>query len=223
VLHPAELSAVWMSLLVGTVALLLGLPLGIGLGWLLARRRFRGKSLLEALIFLPLVLPPVVTGYMLLLGLGRNSLLGGLLEELGIRVVFTWLGMAVAGMVVGLPLLVRAVRISMEGVEPGLEQAARTLGLGPVATFRRVTLPLALPGILGGALLAFARALGEFGATVMIAPGTPGTRTIALEIYREASVPGGEGAVLRLAAVSVLLSVIALLGTERLSARRTAS
>jgi molybdate transport system permease protein len=213
-----EGSALRMSLLVGTAALLLVLVPGIALGWLLARRRFRGKALVEALVFLPLVLPPVVTGYLLLVVFGQRGWIGGFLQRfLGIHVVFTWLGMAVAGAVVGLPLLVRAVRLSVSAVDPGLESAARTLGLGPWPTFFRVTFPLARPGILAGALLAFARALGEFGATVMVAPNTAGTRTLALEIYRQASVPGGEAAVARLALLSVALSVAALLAVEFLA------
>jgi molybdate transport system permease protein len=188
---------------------------GVALGWLLARVRFRGKILVEAVVFLPLVLPPVVTGYFLLVVLGRRGVLGGFLyESWGIQIAFTWVGMAVAGAVVGLPLLVRAVWLAVNAVDPGLEEAARTLGFGRWRTFWRVTLPLARGGILAGSLLAFARALGEFGATVMVAPNIPGTRTLALEIFRQASVPGGEAQVMRLAALSVGLSLLALLGTE---------
>jgi len=210
-----------MSLEVGVGALLLLLPIGVGLGWLLARRRFRGKAILEAVVLLPLVLPPVVTGYLLLVLFGRRGWIGEpLFEWFGIRVAFTTLGMVLAGAAVGLPLLVRAVRLAVENVDPGLEAAARTLGAGPWETFRRITLPLARSGILAGSLLAFARAVGEFGATVMVAPNTPGTRTLALEIYREASTPGGEGAVLRLALLSILLSFGALLGTEWLARPR---
>jgi molybdate transport system permease protein len=218
-LPPAEWSAIGMSLLVGTTALVILLPAGVLLGWLLARKRFPGKLLVEALVFLPLVLPPVVTGYLLLVVFGQNGLLGGLLRFLDLRIVFTWFGMALAGAVVGLPLLVQAVRLSVETVDPGLEAAARTLGWGPRAVFLRVTLPLARTGILAGALLAFVRALGEFGATVMVAPNIPGTRTLALEVYHQASVPGGEGAVARLAVISILLSFFALMGNERLLRR----
>lgn len=219
-LTSAEWSALGMSLLVGSVALLLALPFGLGLGWLLARRSFRGKLAVEALVFLPLVLPPVVTGYFLLVILGANGWIGGVLRDVfGVRVVFTWFAMALAGAVVGLPFLVRAVRLSVEAVDPGLEAAARTLGAGPWSVFWRVTLPLARPGLIAGALLAFVRALGEFGATVMVAPNVAGTRTLALEIYRQASIPGGEGAVLRLAAISVALSFAALMGSEWLFAR----
>jgi len=210
-----------MSLLVAGAALALALPAGIALGWLLARRRFPGKALVEALIFLPLVLPPVVTGYFLLVLFGRNGWVGGLLHDVfGLQIVFTWVGMALAGAVVGLPFLVRAVRLSVEAVDPGLESAARTLGSGPWRTFFRITLPLAFPGILAGAVLAFARALGEFGATVMVAPNVAGTRTLALEIFRQAAVPGGEGAILRLSIIAVVLALAGLLGTEWLAGRR---
>jgi molybdate transport system permease protein len=216
----AEMSALGMSLLVGVTGLLLILPLGVFLGWLLARRRFRGKVLMEAVVFLPLVLPPVVTGYLLLVLFGRRGWIGAFLDRaFGVEIVFTWFAMALAGGIVGLPLLVRSVRLAVERVDPGLEEAARTLGSGGWDTFRRVTFPLARPGLLAGSLLAFARALGEFGATVMVAPNTEGTRTLALEIYRQASIPGGEGAVVRLGAISIALSLAALLGTEVLARR----
>jgi molybdate transport system permease protein len=219
-LDPAERSALVMSLLVGGTGLLLVLPPGVFLGWLFARRRFRGRLLLEAVVFLPLVLPPVVTGYLLLILLGKHGWLGGAIHRLfGVDLVFTWVAMALAGGVVGLPLLVRTVRVAIGGVDPGLEDASRTLGVGGWGTFRRVTLPLAWPGIVAGSLLAFARALGEFGATVMVAPNVAGTRTLALEIYHQAAIPGGEGAVARLAVISVALSFGALLGTELLIRR----
>jgi len=209
-----------MSLLVAATALLLALPPGIALGWILARKRFRGRVLVEALIFLPLVLPPVVTGYLLLVLFGQHGVLGRwLFESFGVRLVFTWFAMALAGAVVGLPFLVRAVKLSVESVDRGLEEASRTLGLGPWRTGMRITFPLARSGILAGALLAFARALGEFGATVMVAPNVAGTRTLALEIFRQASVPGGETAVARLAILSILLSLGALVGTEWLASR----
>ena len=215
ILTPAEWSALRMSLLVAGASLVVALPAGVALGWIFARRRFFGKAVLEAVVFLPLVLPPVVTGYLLLMVFGRNGWVGRLLwDVLGLQVVFTWVGMALAAAVVGLPLLVRAVRLTFEGVDPGLESAARTLGAGPWRTFWRVTLPLARPGIVAGGLLAFARGLGEFGATVMVAPNVAGTRTLALEIYRQAAIPGGEAAVGRLALISIALSLAALLGTE---------
>jgi molybdate transport system permease protein len=215
-----EWSALGMSLLVGITALAMSLVPGIAVGCFFARRRFRGKFLLESIVFLPLVLPPVVTGYLLLVLLGRRSWFGGFLHDaFGLQIVFTWFAMAIAGAVVGFPLLVRAVRLSVAAVEPDLEEASRTLGHGPWSTFVRVTLPLARPGILAGALLAFARALGEFGATVMVASNLPGTRTLALEIYRQASIPGGEPVVLRLALLSIVLSLLALLATEVVAGR----
>lgn len=219
-LTSAEWSALRISLLVGAAALVIILPPGIALGWLFARRRFAGKSVLEAVVLLPLVLPPVVTGYLLLMIFGRSGWLGQFLwESLGVQIIFTWVGMALAAGAVGLPLLVRAVRQSMEAVDPGLEAAARTLGRGPWHTFFSVTLPLARAGILSGALLAFVRALGEFGATIMVASNLPGTRTLALEIFRRTSVPGGETAIARLGAISIVLSMLALLGTDRLARR----
>ena len=217
-----EWSALVMSLLVASTALVLVLPPGIALGWFFARHSFRGKLLLEGLVFLPLVLPPVVTGYMLLVVLGKNGWIGGFLSDvLGVQIVFTWVGMAIAGALVGLPFLVRAVRLAVEAVDPALEEASRTLGLGPWRTFVRVTLPMARSGILAGAMLAFARALGEFGATVMVAPNVAGTRTLALEIFRQASVPGGEAAVARLGLISIALSLLALVGTEWITQRAT--
>ncbi len=161
-----------------------------------------------------------MTGYLLLVLFGRNGWLGRFLwETLNIQIIFTWVAMAMAAGAVGLPLLVRAVRQSVEAVDPGLEAAARTLGRGPWRTFFSVTLPLARPGIISGALLAFVRALGEFGATMMVAPNLPGTRTLALEIFRQASVPGGETAIARLGAISIALSLLALLGADRLTRR----
>ncbi len=223
-LNALEWSALRMSLLVAGAGLAVAVPLGVFLGWLLARRRFRGKALLEALIFLPLVLPPVLTGYLLLVVFGREGGLGRLAwQGLGVQIAFTWVAMALAAAVVGLPLLVRSVRLAVEGVDPGLEAASRTLGHGPWRTLWKVTLPLARPGIIAGAVLAFARGLGEFGATVMVAPNVPGTRTLALEIYRQAAIPGHEAEIFRLAAVSVGLSVAALLVTEWIAARERRS
>jgi molybdate transport system permease protein len=218
-----EWGALRVSVLVAGAALLLVLPAGTALGWLLARGRFRGKAILEAVIFLPLVLPPVVTGYLLLVLLGPNSWLGGPLRRgLGLEIVFTTKGMILAAAAVGLPLMVRGARVAIEAVEPGLVDAARTLGHGRWSAFRRVTLPLARNGILAGAVLAFARALGEFGATVMVASNLPGTRTLALEVYRQIGEPGTEAIVARLAVLSVLLSLAALLGTEWLARPRRA-
>lgn len=219
-MDPALLSAVRVSLITAAGSLALALPPGIFLGWFLARKRFRGRTLVEAAVLLPLVLPPVVTGYLLLLLFGRNGWIGGWLHDtLGVSLVFNLFGMMLAGAVVGLPLLVRGVEVAIRGVDPGLEAAARTLGHSPWGAFRRITLPLARHGLIAGAVLAFARALGEFGATMLVAPNLDGTRTLALEIFRQASVPGGEGMVLRLGALSMVLSFAALLIADRLGRR----
>ena len=174
-LTPVELTALGLSLRVASVSVAASLPLAVLAARVLARQRFFGKSLLEGLLSLPLVLPPVAVGYLLLLGLGRRGPIGGLLEEgLGISVAFTWKGAAIASAVVAFPLMVRAIRVSMESVNPKLESAARTLGARPLRVFLTVTLPLSAPGILAGAILAFARSLGEFGATITFVSNIPG-------------------------------------------------
>jgi molybdate transport system permease protein len=225
VLTAAEWEAVRLTLLVASVAVIGSLPLGIFAGWLLARRSFPGKFLLDAAINLPLVLPPVVTGYLLLVTFGRHGLLGGVLENtLGLRFVFDWKGAALASAVVGFPLLVRPIRLAFAAVDERLVQAARSLGAGPVDAFWTIMLPLARPGILSGCVLAFARSMGEFGATIMIAGNIPGrTRTIPLLIYSELDAPGGMEASLRLVIVSVVIAAGALLVGEfldRLGRRR---
>ena len=211
-LSAEEWSAVALSLRVALVATLLSLPVAIGLGYLLARRQFRGKSLLETALNLPLVLPPVVVGYLLLVAFGRNGLLGRWLESwLGIQLVFDWKGAVVASAVMAFPLMVRAIRVAMAGVDPRLEQAARTLGAGRRETFFRITLPLARRGIIAGTVLGFARSIGEFGATIMIAGNIPGaTQTIPLEVYSLLNSPGGTERRTRLAVVSVLIAAAAL-------------
>nr|WP_315383044.1 molybdate ABC transporter permease subunit [uncultured Sphingomonas sp.] len=221
-LSAEEWGIVLLSLKVGGVAVLAVLPLAFALAWLLARGRFPGKLLLDALVHLPLVVPPVVTGWMLLLAFAPAGPIGGLLERwFGATVLFRWSGAAIAAGVMALPLMVRAIRLSLEAVDQRLEQAARSLGAGPVRTFATVTLPLALPGVLAGLVLGFARALGEFGATISFVSNVPGeTETLPLAIYSALQVPGGEGQVLRLAAVSVAIAFVALLGSE-LVARRT--
>ncbi|MET3713046.1 molybdate transport system permease protein [Sphingomonas trueperi] len=221
-LSAEEWGIVLLSLKVGGVAVLAVLPLAFALAWLLARGRFPGKLLLDALVHLPLVVPPVVTGWMLLLAFAPAGPIGGLLERwFGVTVLFRWSGAAIAAGVMALPLMVRAIRLSLEAVDQRLEQAARSLGAGPVRTFATVTLPLALPGVLAGLVLGFARALGEFGATISFVSNVPGeTETLPLAIYSALQVPGGEGQVLRLAAVSIAIAFIALLGSE-LVARRT--
>lgn len=215
-LTAAEWEAVRLTLLVASVAVIGSLPLGILAGWLLARRSFPGKFLLDAAINLPLVLPPVVTGYLLLVTFGRHGLLGGVLENtLGLRFVFDWKGAALASAVVGFPLLVRPIRLAFAAVDERLVQAARSLGAGPVDAFWTIMLPLARPGILSGCVLAFARSMGEFGATIMIAGNIPGrTRTIPLLIYSELDAPGGMEASLRLVVVSVVIAAGALLVGE---------
>lgn len=221
-LSAEEWGIVLLSLKVGGVAVLAVLPLAFALAWLLARTRFPGKLLLDALVHLPLVVPPVVTGWMLLLAFAPAGPIGGLLERwFGVTVLFRWSGAAIAAGVMALPLMVRAIRLSLEGVDRRLEQAARSLGAGPVRTFATVTLPLALPGVLAGLVLGFARALGEFGATIAFVSNVPGeTETLPLAIYSALQVPGGEGQVLRLAGVSIAIAFVALLGSE-LVARRT--
>jgi molybdate transport system permease protein len=215
-LTPAEWSAVRLSLLVATTATLVSLPLGVALGRLLARRQFLGKSAVETALMLPLVLPPVVTGYLLLVLFGQHGYLGHLLDDwFGIRIVFTWKGAALASALMAFPLMVRSIRVAIAGVDVRLEQAARTLGAGPVATFFRVTLPLARRGIIAGSVLAFARSMGEFGATVMIAGNIPGeTQTIPLYVYSAINAPGGIEASARLVLVSIFLAAGALVVAE---------
>ena len=202
-------------------AVAVSLPLGVALGWLLARRDFAGKVALETLVNLPLVLPPVVTGYALLVTFGRHGWLGRYLERwLGLRLVFDWKGAALASAVVAFPLMVRAIRLTFAAVDPRLEQASRTLGVGPLGTFVHVTLPLARGGIVAGCVLAFARSMGEFGATVMIAGNIPGqTRTIPLFIYTMLESPGGAERAWRVVVLSVILSAAALLVGEYLDRR----
>jgi molybdate transport system permease protein len=217
-LTPAEWSALRLSLIVSLAATLASLPLGIATGWLLARRRFRGKTLLETLLNLPLVLPPVVTGYLLLVLLGRRGWVGRWLDEwFGLSLVFTWQGAAVASAVMAFPLMVRSIRLSFAEVDVRLEQAARTLGAGPLEVFWRVSLPLARRGVIAGTVLAFARSLGEFGATVMLAGNIPGeTQTVPLFIYSQLNTPGGMERSLRLVVACVVIAATALVLSEAL-------
>ncbi len=219
----AEWAIIQLSLKVSLVAVLGTLPVAYALAWLLARRQFPGRSLLDALVHLPLVVPPVVTGWLLLILLGRRGPIGALLEEyLGVTLVFQWTGAALAAAVMALPLMVRAMRLSIEAVDRRLVAAARTLGASRWYAFRTITLPLTLPGIMAGAVLGFTRSLGEFGATITFAANIPGeTRTLPLAIYTGLQVPGGEGAVTRLAIISILLSLAALLVSEWLIRRST--
>ncbi|HEY0525372.1 MAG TPA: molybdate ABC transporter permease subunit [Stellaceae bacterium] len=220
-LTPEETDAIRLSLRVAVWATLCSLPPGVAVALLLARGRFWGKGLLDGFVHLPLVLPPVVTGYALLLLFGRRGPLGRLLiETVGLVFAFRWTGAALASAVMGFPLMVRAIRLSIEAVDRKLEQAAGTLGASPAWTFLVVTLPLILPGILAGAMLAFAKSLGEFGATITFVSNIPGeTRTLSAAIYTLTQVPGGDAAALRLAAVSVAISMAALLLSELLARR----
>ena len=219
-LTPDEWTAVALSLRVASVAMLASLIPGLAVAWLLARRDFPGRALLDGLVHLPLILPPVVTGYLLLLAFGRKGLFGGWLAEIGIVFAFRWTGAALACAVMGFPLMVRAMRLSIQAVDRGLEQAAATLGAPPLAVFLTVTLPLSLPGILAGAVLAFAKAMGEFGATITFVSNIPGeSQTLPSAIYTLTQVPGGEGGALRLTLVSVVLSMGALLASEWLARR----
>jgi len=219
-LPPDAWNAVTLSLRVASVATLASLLPGLAVAWLLARRRFPGRALLDGLVHLPLILPPVVTGYLLLLALGRRGFLGSALAEIGIVFAFRWTGAALACAVMGFPLMVRAMRLSIEAVDPRLEQAAGTLGASPLAVFLTVTLPLSLPGCIAGAVLAFAKAMGEFGATITFVSNIPGeTQTLPSAIYTLTQVPGGEGPALRLTLISVALSVAALLVSEFLASR----
>jgi molybdate transport system permease protein len=220
-LNPEQWQAVRLTLLVSTTAVLGSLPLAILLGWLLAKRNFVGKFLVETAVNLPLVLPPVVTGYLLLVAFGRNGPLGAILEQtLGVRLIFDWKGAALAAAVVSFPLLVRPIRLAFASIDDRLIQAARTLGAGPFDAFWTIMLPLARPGILSGCALALARSMGEFGATIMIAGNIPGqTRTISLEIYNLLESPGGAGDARALVIVSVVIAAIAMMAGEILQRR----
>ncbi|MEW6645147.1 MAG: molybdate ABC transporter permease subunit [Pseudomonadota bacterium] len=220
---PPEWTAILLSLRVATVATLIATPAGVAIAWLLARREFWGKALLDAVVHLPLVLPPVVTGYLLLLSFGRRGLFGGwLADHLGLVFSFRWTGAALACGVMSFPLLVRPIRLSIEAVDRRLEQAASTLGAAPWRVFLTVTLPLALPGILAGMVLGFAKAIGEFGATITFVSNIPGeTQTISSAIYALIQTPEGDSAALRLVAVSVVISMVALIGSEWFARRAT--
>ena len=218
-ISPAEWTAILLSLRVAVVATLVATPLGIAVAWLLARREFWGKSVVDALIHLPLVLPPVVTGYLLLLTLGRRGLVGAwLADHFGIVFAFRWTGAALACAIMGFPLMVRAIRLSIEAIDPGLEEAARTLGAGPLDRFCTVTLPLMAPGIVAGAIIAFAAGLGEFGAVITFASNIPGeTRTLPLALYTALQSPGGDALAARLASLSFLLGLAGLVLAEWVS------
>ena len=215
-LTPEEWTAVLLSLRVATMATVVSLPFGIAVGYLQARKDFWGKSLFDAVIFLPLVLPPVVTGYLLLITFGRRAPVGAFLaDHFGIVFSFRWTGAALACGIMAFPLMARAIRLSVEAIDRRLEQAAGTLGANRMWTFLTITLPLMLPGVIAGMMLAFARALGEFGATITFVSNIPGeTQTISAAIYTLTQVPGGDAAALRLVAVSVIISFTALVASE---------
>ena len=219
---PAELTAIALSLKVATAATLGSLPFGIALGWLLARKRFPGKLLLDTLLHLPLVLPPVVTGYVLLILFGARGAVGAwLAEHLGIVFAFRWTGAALARAIMGFTLMVRAIRLSIEAVDRRLEQAASTLGANRWRVFLGITLPLAWPGIVAGAVLAFAKALGEFGATITFVSNIPGeTQTLSSAIYGLMQVPGGESGIWRLTVVAIAISFAAVFVSEWLVQRQ---
>ena len=223
-LTPEDWTAVALSLRIAIVATAVSLPLGIAIAMLLARARFWGKTLLEAVIYLPLVLPPVVTGYLLLITLGRRAPLGAFLDQhFGIVFSFRWTGAVLSCGVMAFPLMVRAIRLSIEAIDARLEDAAATLGAHPAWVFATVTLPLMLPGIVAGAMLAFARALGEFGATITFVSNIPGeTQTISAAIYTLTQVPGGDRAALSLVIVAICISLAALVASEWLARRASA-
>ncbi len=220
-LGPAEWQALALSLKVSFWSTLLSLPPGMLVAYALARWRFRGKQLLNGLVHLPLILPPVVTGYLLLLAFGRRGPLGAwLADTFGLVLAFRWTGAVLAAAIMAFPLLVRALRLAIEAVDPRLEQAAATLGAPRWWVFATVTLPLALPGLIAGAVLAFAKAMGEFGATITFVSNIPGqTQTLPSAIYTFLQVPGGETPALRLVAVSIVVAMAALLASELLARR----
>jgi len=219
-LGPEEWKAVALSLRVSFWATLIALPIGIFVAYALARWNFFGKQLLNGLVHMPLILPPVVTGYLLLVTFGTQGPIGGVLQDAGIVFAFRWTGAALAAGVMAFPLMVRAIRLSIEAVDPKLEQAAATLGASRIWVFVTITLPLILPGIIAGAILAFAKAMGEFGATITFVSNIPGqTQTLPSAVYAFLQVPGGENSAMKLVMVSVAVAMLALLLSEYVSRR----
>ncbi|WP_170361581.1 molybdate ABC transporter permease subunit [Ruegeria arenilitoris] len=222
-LGPAEIEALRLSLRVSFWATLVTLPVGIFVAYALARWRFPGRQLLNGLVHLPLILPPVVTGYLLLLTFGIQGPMGRLLGEFGIVVAFRWTGAALAAGIMAFPLMVRAIRLSIEAVDPKLEQAGATLGASRPFVFATVTLPMILPGVIAGSILAFAKAMGEFGATITFVSNIPGqTQTLPSAVYAFLQVPGGEGAATRLVVISIIIAMGALLLSEYIGRRAAA-
>jgi molybdate transport system permease protein len=220
-LTPLEFEALGLSLKVAVASVVCSLPFGLAAAWLLARRSFPGKALVDGIIHLPLVVPPVVVGYLLLVALGRRGPVGGwLYDSFGISIAFTWKGAAVAAAIMAFPLMVRAMRLSLEAVDKRLEAAARTLGAGRARVYLTITLPLMAPGVLAGTVLAFARALGEFGATITFVSNIPGeTRTLPIALYTLTQTPDGEAAAARLAVISVVLALAAIVASEWIARR----
>src|SRR5262245_6273937 len=220
-LSPEEWTAVRLSIRVATVAMLASLPIGIAVAYLLARGRFPGKSILNGIVLLPLILPPVVTGYLLLLSFGRKGPIGAFLDQhFGIVFSFRWTGAALACAVMGFPLMVRSIRLSIEAVDRKLEEAAGTLGANPAWVFLFITLPLILPGIIAGMILCFAKAMGEFGATITFVSNIEGeTQTLPSAIYTFTQIPGGDQGAMRLTLISIIVSMGALLVSELLARR----
>lgn len=220
-LTPLEIEALRLSLWISCWAVAASLPPGIFCAWLLARYRFPGKSLFDGILHLPLVLPPVVVGYTLLVLFGRKGVIGAWLYDVfGLSFAFNWKGAALASAVVSFPLMVRAIRLSVEAVDQGLEAAAKTLGAGPFRVFFTVTLPLTMPGIITGVILAFARSLGEFGATITFVSNIPGqTRTLPIALYTLTQTPDGDAASLRLCIISVVIAFAALIASEIMARR----
>jgi len=215
-LSPAEIEAIYLSLKVAFWAITISLPFGIAAAWCLARLSFPGKTIVDVILHLPLVVPPIVVGYLLLLTFGRQGVVGSWLYDIfGISVAFSWQGAAIAAAVMAFPLMVRAIRLSIEAVDIRLEQAARTLGAGPFDVFFNITLPLTGSGIMVGIILAFARALGEFGATITFVSTIPGqTNTLPLTLYTLAQVPGREAAALRLVVISIVIAFVSMFASE---------
>ena len=220
-LTPAESEALWLSVKVSVAATLVSLPLGLGIAWIIVRSRLPGRALLNAVVHVPLIIPPVVVGYLLLLAFSRRGWLGAWLEEtLGLEIAFTWVGAAVASGIVAFPLMVRAIRLSLETVDRRLEQAARTLGATRADVFLSVTLPMIMPGVVTGVVLSFARCLGEFGATITFVGNIPGeTQTLPLLLYQFASQPGKESEAARIVVISLVVAFAALLASELLARR----
>ncbi|HLH98400.1 MAG TPA: molybdate ABC transporter permease subunit [Xanthobacteraceae bacterium] len=220
-LTPEEWTAIHLSLRIAVVATAVALPFGIATAWLLARKSFWGKTLLDALVHMPLVLPPVVTGYLLLISFGRRGPIGAFLaDQLGVVFAFRWTGAALACGIMGFPLMVRPIRLAIEAIDARLEDAAATLGANRFWVFLTVTLPLALPGLVAGIVLCFAKALGEFGATITFVANIPGeTRTISSAIYTFTQTPDGDAAALRLVVVAIAISLVALIAAEWLARR----